>query len=38
MGFFLDPTYIYNFFLCKSNKSLYMVTNDDLISSIFNFK
>ena len=36
MGFSFDPTYIY--FLGDSNKSLYMVTNDDLMSSIFNFK
>ena len=34
--FFFDPTYIY--FLSESNKSLYMVTNDDLISTVFNFK
>ena len=42
MGFFFDPTYIYIYiyiiFLCESNKSLYMDTNDDLISSIFNLK
>ena len=36
MSFFFDPPYI--FFLGESNKSLYMVTNEYLISSIFNFK
>ena len=34
--FFFDPTYI--FFLGGSNKSLYMVTNEYLISTICNFK
>ena len=33
---FFDPTYI--LFLGESNKSLYMVTNEYLISSIFNSK
>ena len=36
MVFFSIQHYI--FFLGKSNKSLYMVTNEYLISSIFNLK
>ena len=36
MGFFFDPTYL--FFLGESNKSLYMVTNEYVISSILNLK
>ena len=30
--------YIYIYFLGESNKSLYMVTNEYVISSIFNLK
>ena len=30
--------YIYIYFLYESNKSLYMLTNDDLILYIFNLK